>query len=57
MHVAVNDAGRLQLDAFFRVDRSAHLAANDGFTAHHVAFHFPAPSDEDLLRRAHGSAH
>src|SRR6266404_1700451 len=43
MHVAVNDARRLKLDALFRVYGAAHFAADDGLAAHHIAFHFPAP--------------
>src|SRR6267143_2631755 len=57
MHVAMNDACRLELDALFGVDRSTHFTANDGLTAHHVALHFPAPRNEHLLRRAHRSVY
>src|SRR6267143_6187398 len=53
MHVAVNDARRLKLDALLGVDGSAHFSADDGLTAHDIAFHFPSPCDQDLLRRAH----
>src|SRR5712691_4826045 len=52
MHVAVNDARRLKLDALLRIDGTAYVAANDGLTTHHIALHFPAPGDQHLLRRA-----
>src|SRR6266498_2454040 len=57
MHVAVHDTRGLELDALLGVDGSAHFAADDRFAAHHIAFHFPAPCDQDLLRRADRSVH
>src|SRR2546422_3794521 len=57
MHVAMNDTRRLKLDSLLGVDRSAHVAADDGLAAHHVAFHFPAPCDQHLLRRADRPVH
>ena len=57
MDIAVNDARRLKLHALLGVDSSPYLATNDGLAAHHVAFHFPAPRDQNLLRRAHRPVH
>src|SRR5215510_5140779 len=57
MHVAVNDARRLQLDALLGVDGPLHVAADNGLTAHDVALHFPAPGDEDLFRRPDRAVH
>src|SRR2546422_10759313 len=55
MHVAMNDTRRLKLDSLLGVDRSAHVAADDGLAAHHVAFHFPAPCDQHLRSEEHTS--
>lgn len=52
VHVTMNHARRLELDSLLGVDGTANLSADDRFAAHHVAFHFPAPRDQDLLGRA-----
>src|ERR1043165_1725838 len=56
VYVAMNDAGGLKLHPLFGVDRAAPFAADDRFAADDVAFHFPAPRDEDLLGGAHRPA-
>ena len=48
----MNDAGGLQLHPFFGIDRSAHLAADDGLATYDVPLYFPAPGHENLLRGA-----
>src|SRR6266480_97473 len=54
--VAMHDAGRLQLDAFLRVDRAAHFATDDRLATDDVALDFPASRHEDLLGGPHGPA-
>src|SRR5919201_3494201 len=55
-HVAMDDARRLQFHTLFGVDRTADLAADNCFATDDVAFHFPAPGDEDLFGGADGAA-
>src|SRR6266567_8395104 len=55
--VAVDHAGRLQLDALLGIDATAHFPTDDRFAAHDVALHFPALGDENLLRGLHGADH
>jgi hypothetical protein len=57
MDVAVDHAGGLELDALLGVDRAPDFAADDGLAADDVAFHFPAPSDQHLLRCPDRAAH